>query len=558
MSRIDSPKPLGRWLAAVLLALAPSLVWAQAATKTAPAKAVNAAACFGCHTQIKTFYDVGKHKSTGCATCHGGLEAHLANASQAPSTDTSLKLCGSCHKEQYETAAQMDWHRLARSDKKLYWNPAPNPSFDLLMTPNAFTKEHNLPRSHTFALLDQFLVDRAFGGRFEPKDGWQYLAKSGDMKLQEMIVDKYPDNTDQKVFRPGTAAAANPVCLSCKTQDMILEWAYLGDPAPRAKWSRTSKVVEMGKSVNHSLNCIFCHDPHATKPRVVRDALIQALTRTDFPTLYSEDPRKTKFEVQDVGMRGFPRKIAFLERYDSKLQCAQCHVEYNCNPGFNPNTGEAITMADPRTNVFPFVNVFQVSKFYDQIQFRDFRNQFTGAALTKAQHPDTEIYWGSKHDKAGVECASCHMPRIENKKTGKVYTSHWQANPKDYLKETCLRCHSQWDEKQAKYVIESLYQRTQAKMRHAEFWLDLLVNKFMEAQALGVSDDVIKAARAKHGEAHINWEWWTAANAAGFHNPEQAHLSLANSVTYSQEGIKILDDAMKTKRAALQPVADKK
>jgi formate-dependent nitrite reductase cytochrome c552 subunit len=394
------------------------------------------------------------------------------------------------------------------------------------------------------------VVDRAFGGRFAPKDAWRYLAGTGDFNVWDAAIDLYPDNTDQKVFKPGTAAAANPVCLSCKTQDHILEWAYLGDPVPGAKWSRTSKVVEAAKSVNHALNCIFCHDPHAAKPRIVRDALIEAITRTDFPTLYSQDPRKTKVDVKDMGVRGFTRKIGMLERYDGRLQCGQCHVEYNCNPGFNPNTGEPITMADKRTNFFPFVDVNNVLNAYDSIQFRDFRNQFTGAALWKAQHPDVETYYNSTHEKLGIDCAACHMPRVKDDKTGKFYTSHWQTNPKSYLKETCLRCHSQWDEKQARYVIESMASHYQGKVRHAEFWLTQLINKFGPAQMAGVSDDALKAARAKHGDAHANWEWWTAVNGASFHNLDLAKESLAKSVAASQEGIKILDDGIKARQSA--------
>ena len=128
-------------------------------------------------------------------------------------------------------------------------------------------------------------------------------------------------------------------------------------------------------------------------------------------------------------------------------------------------------MADRRTNYFPFVDVNNILKAYDGIQFRDFRNQFTGAALWKAQHPDVETYYNSKHEKAGVDCTSCHMPKIKDAKTGKYYTSHWQTNPKNYLKETCLQCHSQWDEKQARYVIESMAAHYQGKVRNAEFWL---------------------------------------------------------------------------------------
>ena len=59
------------------------------------------------------------------------------------------------------------------------------------------------------------------------------------------------------------------------------------------------------EGVNHALNCIFCHDPHAAKPRIVRDALIEAVTRTEFPTLYSRIRRKTKVDVMDMGVRGY-------------------------------------------------------------------------------------------------------------------------------------------------------------------------------------------------------------------------------------------------------------
>jgi formate-dependent nitrite reductase cytochrome c552 subunit len=524
---------------------------ANAAAKSAPKPvSFDASPCLGCHAPVKTLYDSGKHRSVGCNTCHDGTAAHLGDASKRPTTKTDLANCGTCHKNQFQTYAQPDWLRTARFEKKQLNGPAPDPSYDLLMSPHGFTREHNLPRSHTFALLDQFLVDRAFGGRFAPKEGWRYLAGSGDFNVMDVVVDLYPDNTDQKPFKPGTAAAANPVCLSCKTQDHILDWAYMGDPVPNAKWSRTSKVVDLAKASRHSLNCIFCHDPHAAKPRIVRDALIDAVTRTDFPTLYSQDPRKTKVDVKDMGMRGYTRKIGLLERYDGKLQCGQCHVEYNCNPGFNPNTGDAIPMADKRTNYFPFVDVNNILKAYDHIQFRDFRNQFTGAALWKAQHPDVETYYNSTHEKLGIDCATCHMPKLKDAKTGKYYTSHWQTNPKNYLKETCLQCHRQWKEEQAKYVIESLYAHYQGKVRNAEFWLSQLVGRFVQAQQLGVPEDALKPAREKHGDAHANWEWWTAANGASFHNPELWKASLANSVAASQEGLKILDDAIKARQAA--------
>jgi formate-dependent nitrite reductase cytochrome c552 subunit len=144
---------------------------------------------------------------------------------------------------------------------------------------------------------------------------------------------------------------------------------------------------------------------------------------------------------------------------------------------------------------------------------------------------------------------------VKDKKTGKTYTSHWQTSPKHYIQETCLTCHSAWSKQQAIYAIDSLKNRFEGKKRKAEFWLTRLVDKFEESKNLGVDEAVLNQAREKHAAAHINWEWWTAANGAGFHNPEQATASLNKSMTYSQEGIKILDDAMAARRKAMTTAA---
>ena len=533
-------------LALISITLAPDGAIAQAPAKAAKpsAKQVQVGGCFGCHTAIKEFHDGNKHSGVHCANCHDGIDKHLSDASARPTTKTDPKVCGGCHRNQYESFTTVNLHRPARWEKSQAAGPSPNPAWDKLMMPHGFTKEHSLPRSHTFMLLDQLIVDRAFGGRFQSKNGWQYLTQTGSFKIWDVLEDKYPNEKEHKAFKPGYAAAANPVCMSCKTQDHILDWAYLGDPVPGAKWSRTSKVVDFVKDVNHSMNCFFCHDPHSAKPRIVRDGLIQALTRPEKDTLWHKDPKATPIEVKDLGVRGYTRKIAMLPSYDTKLQCGQCHVEYNCNPGTDPTTGQPIGMSDPRTNHFPFKDVNSLAQHYTDLKFRDFKHAITGALLWKGQHPDVETYWNSKHDQAGVQCHHCHMPKVKDK-AGKVYTSHWQTNPKNYIKETCLTCHAGWKEEQARYVIESLNGHIQGKTRKAEFWLTRLVDKFEEAGRAKVDEAALKAARDKHYEAHVHWEWWTAANGAAFHNPDQAKESLNKSMAISQEGIKILDDAIK-------------
>lgn len=547
---LDTFSRIASALAMLAFLAVPAL--AQPAKKAPPKKtSFDASACYTCHAPIKAFHTEGKHIGVGCNSCHDGLDKHLGEPKARPSTKVDPAVCGTCHENQFRTMYTMNWDKPARFEKSQAIGPAPNPAWDKLMMPHGFTREHNVPRSHAFMVLDQYVVDRAFGGRFAPKDGWQYLTRpGGSFKVSDAVTDLYPGNSDHKPFKPGTAAAANPVCLSCKTQDHILDWAYMGDPVPTAKWSRTSKVVEMARDVNHALNCFFCHDPHSAKPRIVRDALIQALTRPEQDTLWHKDARAAKIDVKDLGVRGHVRKIAILDRYDTKLQCGQCHVEYNCNPGTDPATGQPVGMADQRTNHFPFKDVNQIAKHYTDLKFRDFKHGITGALLWKGQHPDTENYYNSKHQNAGIECHQCHMPKVKDPKTGKTYTSHWQTSPRHYIKETCLQCHVNWNEKQARYVMDSLNARVQGKLRKAEFWLTRMVDKFEEAKAAGVGDAALNPVREKHYEAQIHWEWWTASNGAAFHNPDAATDSINKSMSLSQDAIKMLEEAIAARRGA--------
>ena len=540
-------------LAALALMLGSAAAQAQTASKPQPAakvlkaKAFDTTDCYDCHEAIKAFHVDSPHKTVGCDACHGGLDTHSPKGRGRPTTNMDPANCGRCHDNQYRTLYTMNLEKTAHKEKAV----ATGGAMDKILMPHGFTREHNEPRSHAFALYDQVVVDRAFGGRFQNKDGKAGLARmGGNFRIWDVLVDKFPGEP-HKVFKPGTAAAANPVCMSCKSSDHILDWAYLGDPQPKAKWSRLSKVNEFVKDTNHSVNCNFCHDPHAAKPRVIRDGLIQALTRPEADTLWHKDPAGAKIEVKDLGERGFTRKIALLSRYEVKLQCAQCHVEYNCNPGTDPSSGQAISMADPRTNHFPLKAVDEIGQHYKDLKFGDFKHAITGAMLWKGQHADVETYYESTHQKKGVECSACHMPKMKDPKTGKTYTSHWQTSPRHYIKETCLTCHKDWSEKQALYAIDSLKNKWLGKMRKAEFWLVRLIDKFEHAQNMGVDSAVLEQARARHAEAHVHYEWWSATNGAHFHNPQQFEASINKGMGISQAGIKLLDDGMAKRRAAV-------
>ena len=540
--------------------------WFAGAEAKAPAgeKAVAVATCYECHDPIKTLHTMGKHAKVNCIYCHSGIDKHLADAEKKPesrpATNTSWEACGTCHKDQYDSFMKVAMHRPARDEKSQLTGRSPNPFWDKLMAGHGFTKEHNTTRSHVDMLPDHLVVDRAYGGRFQGKNGWNYILDKG--KAWDVLIDTQPTATQHKAFIPQSAAAANPVCLQCKSQDQILKWAYMGDKVEgKTTWDRTSFVPDLAKDLQHGLNCIYCHDPHAAKPRIVRDGLIQALTRPEADTLWHKDPNHTNFKVYDMGLRGFNRKIALLEKYDTRLQCGQCHVEYNCNPGYdpkNPDTSKySVTMADQRTNHFPFKDVLGLYDHYvNKVSFLDFKHALTGGLLWKAQHPEAETYYNSKHSKYGATCDSCHTPKMKNK-SGKTYTSHFAVTPRVQLKETCLasKCHPTWTEEQAKYSIDSIRAFGRGKMRKAEFWLAALIDKIVEGKKAGLDPEVIKQAQDQHLRAHILWEYWTAENSDGFHNPELARESLTRSVDESTKGIKIINDALGAKTASAAPSA---
>ncbi|MBI5102069.1 MAG: ammonia-forming cytochrome c nitrite reductase subunit c552 [Nitrospirae bacterium] len=513
-------------------------------------QAVKVDECYGCHAPIKELHKMGKHARVNCNGCHSGLAGHLKNPGPdtRPTTDVSWEACGQCHKEQFDSFMKGAYHRPARDEKSQLTSRSPNPFWDKLMMGHGFTKEHNLTRSHNWMLIDHYVVDRAYGGRFQGKNGWQYIFDSG--RVFDVLVDKYPDSKEHKAFIPQSAAAANPVCLQCKTQDHILKWSYMGDKFEgKTTWDRTSNVVEVARDMQHGLNCFTCHDPHAAKPRIVRDGLIQALTRKEADTLWHKDPKHTNFKVIDMGLRGFTRKIAILDKYDTRLQCGQCHVEYNCNPGTDTKTGEPVKMTDQRTNHFPYKDVFGLYDHYvNQVNFLDFKHGLTGGLLWKAQHPESESFYNSRHAKAGVGCDSCHTPKVKDKK-GKTFTSHFAATPKIQLKETCLKCHPKWTEEMARYAIDSVKAHIRGKMRKAEFWLSAVIDKIVEGKKGGLGEDVIKQAQDQHLRAHILWEYWTAENSDGFHNPDMAREALTKSVDESQKGIKLINDALAAKTA---------
>jgi formate-dependent nitrite reductase cytochrome c552 subunit len=96
--------------------------------------------------------------------------------------------------------------------------------------------------------------------------------------------------------------------------------------------------------------------------------------------------------------------------------------------------------------------------------------------------------------------------------------------------------------------VDAIQNYTRGKMRKAEFWLGKMIETYVRARDMGVKEETLKEVWPLHDKAHILWEWWTAENSDGFHNPDQARESLALSIDASQEAIKILEKAIEERK----------
>ncbi len=488
------------------------------------------ARCYECHDEVKALKEGSKHAKLACTVCHDKLDSHMKDPEKnKPVTIIDQKLCGTCHKNQMESFYTLNRDGGARKEKGV---PAGrSPMQDKLLAGHGFTFEHAEPRAHAFMVTDQFIVDRFQGGRYQYKNGWKDVDKMG--KTWDVLVDKGKDFKLKE-----TAMAGNPTCIQCKTSDHLLKWKFMGEKGGR--FDRTSDVNDVARETNNPVGCIHCHDPHGGQPRVVRDALIQAVEKDKGGNIFS---RGGTTDLKVISFRDGFRKIGVMAKTDSRLMCAQCHVEYNCNAGTQWSDGKKVGYDDLRTNHFPLKNSLQLLKHYKELDFFDFKHAITGARLIKFQHPEAETYAGSVHDKAGVQCHQCHMPKAKGK-DGKTFSNHGVVKPKLTVRESCLGCHKDSTAEKKLYEIETIINYTKGKMRKAEYWLGQLIDTYAAAQRAGVVEDVLRQAREKHEEGHALWEYWTAENSDGFHNPSLARESLTGSIAASKAGVKILNDAM--------------
>jgi len=217
------------------------------------------------------------------------------------------------------------------------------------------------------------------------------------------------------------------------------------------------------------------------------------------------------------------------------LVCANCHVTY-----FFAGTGKLLTVpwADG-------TRVEDILQYENSLDVSDWTYPGTGTQMIKARHPDYELYTAdSTHYKAGVACADCHMPYVRD--GAMKYSSHDVMSPLLDPYQSCGQCHTNVD-----YVLgrAGIIQDevTNAKISAEDALIDTITALKGATARSGVDADQLNQARQLDRNAQFMWDFVSAANSTGFHNPDEALRILRNATDLARQA------QMKAAQAAGDP-----
>lgn len=374
-------------------------------------------------------------------------------------------------------------------------NPLPNgfknaqPYLKNLWMGYPFMYEYNEPRGHTHAVEDFVNIDR---------------------------LDAF--SSDGKGHMPAT-------CWNCKTPRMMQWIAKYGDDF----WSKDVNEFRSKEMVTQeeAISCSTCHDPATMELRPYSEPLQDWLKRSDQDwTKLSRNEKRT-------------------------LVCAQCHVEYYFTEKGNGPNKRPVFPWDLGKNPDAFYEYYKTHGKKDasgkEGPFADWVHAVSKVPMIKMQHPDYETFQDGPHGAAGVSCADCHMQYM--REDGKKVSSHWMTSPlKDKEMRACRQCHA---DKTAEYLrsrVHYIQEKTFSKLLEAErhsvkaHEAIRLANAYTGERAQNY-DTLMQEAREMVRKGQLYWDYVSAENSIGFHNPTKQLNALMTSYESSQKAIDLAQQA---------------
>jgi len=349
-----------------------------------------------------------------------------------------------------------------------------------------FSWEYNEARGHTYAIEDILHIDR---------------------------INQY-----------GEAAGLPATCWNCKTAKIPSWVEEYGDDK---FWSMNFNALRTPDKISMSDNtigCANCHNP------------------TDMTLTINSVPLNDWLKCSG-------KDVSKLSRNEMRaLVCGQCHVEYYFNePDHGPN----------KKPIFPWDNGFNPEQIYEYYndkgkkqadgsfgKFADWVHPVSQTPMIKVQHPEFETWQDGPHGAAGVTCADCHMPymRMDGKK--KVSSHLWTSplrNP-EMIDNSCRQCHTDKTTDYLRERVELTQKKTYDQLLKAQSMSVRAHEAVRRASEWGGErapnyDELMKQAREMVRKGQFFWDYVSAENSVGFHNPVKMLDTAALSQQSSQKAV---------------------
>lgn len=354
--------------------------------------------------------------------------------------------------------------------------------------------------------------------------GYPFMYEYNEARGHTRALDDFV-NID-RISRYGEKGLMPATCWNCKTPKMMAWIKEYGDKF----WSMDVNTFRGKDKLNvdeNSISCATCHDPATMELRLYSVPLSDWL----------------KKQNRDWATIGRNEKRA--------LVCAQCHVEYYFTAKGNGPTAKP---------VFPWDNGYGPEEMYQYYKthgpkgadgkegpFVDFVHAVSKTPIIKMQHPDYEMWIDGPHGSAGVACADCHMPYV--RQGGQKFSSHWMTSPlKDPQMAACRQCHYDKTPEYLKgrviYIQERTYKqllkaqeesvRAHEAIRMAAAWTGAKAANY---------DQLLTEAREMNRKGQLFWDYVSAENGVGFHNPTKSLDTLMTSMECSQKAVSLAEQA---------------
>lgn len=349
--------------------------------------------------------------------------------------------------------------------------------------------------------------------------GYPFMYEYNEARGHTKAVDDFVHI--DRINRYSEQGGLPATCWNCKTPKMM-EWVKeYGDKF----WSmNVNEFRTRIDAKDHTIGCANCHDPQTMNLRLYSEPLKDWLKRS------GKDPDK-------------------LSRNEMRsLVCAQCHVEYYFT---HKDNGPA---AKP---VFPWDKGMTPEAMYQYYKnhgagngpFVDWVHPASKTGMIKMQHPEYETWIDGPHGAAGVSCADCHMSyqRVD----GQKISSHWWTAPlKDPNLTACRKCHADKSPEYLRGRVLYTQEKTFSQLLKAQelsvkaHEAIRLANDY-EGDKASDYDALMAEAREMVRKGQLFWDYVSAENSVGFHNPAKALDTLMSSMEFSQKAIDYASQATK-------------